>query len=138
MPETVELRASAPPGLDERAAARWVSRVRRAVAAREVELAAHRRRKGIKLVGRKNVLQTDPLSAPRTETRHRKLRPCLACKDEERMEQARTELRTFWTRYWKVLEEFRGGARDVTFPVGTYRMRMLGACCSPFRKRPAA
>ena len=137
MPEEVALRAAVPPMLKGAAASRWVSRVRDAVAARESELADERRKKNLSLVGRKNVLATNPLSAPKTKTRHRKLRPALACKDKELMAQSRETLREFWSTYKEVLEKFRKD-RDVKFPVGTYRMRMLGACCTPFPRRRAA
>jgi REP element-mobilizing transposase RayT len=138
MPETVELRASVPPSLEGPAAVNWMNRVRRRVAAREAELAKKRRREGIPLLGLKNVLATKPIGAPRTETRHRKLRPALACRDKALMTAARDELRAFWRSYWEVLNQFRGGARDARFPAGTYRMRTLGACCSAFPKRKAA
>ena len=69
MPEEVALRAAVPPMLKGAAASRWVSRVRDAVAARESELADERRKKNLSLVGRKNVLATNPLSAPKTSTR---------------------------------------------------------------------
>ena len=138
MPEKVELRAAVPPGLSGAAAADWVKRVRRAVAEKEGELALERRKNGIKLVGRKNVLATKPFSAPPKTTRHRKLRPSLACKDKELMMEARTTLRSFWSTYWQVLERFRKGDREAKFPAGTYRMKRLGACCSAFSKRRAA
>ena len=138
MPEEVKLRAVVPPMLKGSAASQWVHRVREAVAAREAELAEQRRKKNLPLVGRKNVLATNPFSAPSTETRHRKLRPNLACKNKKLMAEAREVLRSFWSTYRDVLEVFRNDDRDVKFPAGTYRMRKLGACCTPFPKRRAA
>ena len=138
MPEAVELRASVPPGLKGAAASVWVKKVRVAVAAREVELGEERRKKGLPLLGRKNVLATNPFGAPRTKTRHRKLRPALACRDKEAMAKARETLRNFWSDYVAVLEQFRDGNRDAKFPAGTYRMSKLGACCASFGRRPAA
>ena len=138
MPEVVKLRAAVPPGLKGAAASAWVKKVREAVAAREVELAERRRKKGLTVVGRKNVLATNPFAAPRTKTRHRKLRPALACKDRDVMVQARNTLRDFWSDYMTALEQFRSGTRDAKFPAGTYRMSKLGACCSSFGRRRAA
>ncbi len=138
MPEKVELRASVPPGLKGAAATNWVKRVRSAVAAREKELALERRKKGLKVVGRKNVLATKPFSAPSTKTRHRKLRPALACKNSELMMEARSALRSFWESYRSALEKFRGGDRATKFPAGTYRMKALGARCTACTQARAA
>jgi putative transposase len=133
--DEIKLAAVPPPGLKGMRYVEWIERVRKAVALRE-RIAADQRKadRRIKLVGRKNVLSANPRSAPKTKTERRKLRPALACKNREAMKTARTELKYFRTAYRTALTEFRAGKRETRFPAGTYRLRILGACCEPSRR----
>ena len=160
MPAKIELQVIAPPGLEGESYDHWVKRVRQAVALREHEAMNTRRDKRIKLVGRKQVLTTDPFAAPTTTAPHRKLRPALACEDAVRMAEERSTLRGFRRTYRTMFTEYvaqnrkQNGARKpsgkrparentrrgprrtetIEFPAGTYRFRMLGVRCAPFAR----
>jgi len=155
MPAKIALQVIAPPGLDGESYERWIKRVRQAVTLREQEAMRTRREQGIKLVGRKNVLVTDPFAAPATTAPRRRLRPALACEDATRMAEERTILRGFRQTYRTMFAEYVAQNRKASgsgkcsparkstqrrpkrklkleFPAGTYRFRMLGVRCAPF------
>lgn len=133
MPETARLRAVKPPMLgDDETFESWAQRVRDAVAAREEELAVVRAREGTRVLGRKGVLRTSPFDSPATATRHRKLRPAVACKNTEDRIVLLRRLADFRKAYDVARRLYVDGDHEVRFPAGTYRFRALGARCDPF------
>ena len=128
MPKEVQLRAVAPHGLRSESYKAWIERVREAVKQRQSSLAAERP-KNRPVLGAKRVLKMDPFAAPTTEAPRHKLRPHLACKDRERMKAERGVLKDFRAEYRGMLKRLREGNGKVEFPVGTYRLRLLGLRC---------
>jgi putative transposase len=53
------------------------------------------------------------------------MRPHVTARDEEKRIAALQDLEAFWTGYAAALERWRAGDRDVMFPYGTYKMRVL-------------
>lgn len=135
MPTTATLVAAAPYGLTE-SYAQWIARVRREVERRERKLSATRRKNRTRVAGRKAVCATSPFAMPETIAVHGKLRPTLACKNKERMRTERRALTEFRTAYRGALDRLRQGKRNVEFPLGTYRLRLLGMRCCPFPDEP--
>jgi putative transposase len=140
MPTSAKLSAVVPRGLKGQAAAQWVDRVERAVAAKERAVAAKRNAKKLgPALGVKAVLRTDAMTTPSTDETLRKLRPALACKDPDEMKRARLELRGFRAQYHEMLTLLRADkvrlsngkdrlAREkpvIVFPAGTYRLRVV-------------
>ncbi len=139
MPEQVELRAVAPRGLLGESYIEWIERVRTAVKLRQGALTKKRSEERRHVLGRKGVLATDPFSAPTTKAPRSRLRPHLACKDKTRMKQERALLNGFRTQYRSTRKRLRGEGEDegtIEFPVGTYRLRLLGLPCEGCNDAP--
>ncbi len=139
MPVTADLRAVPPPGADDT----WAAKVRAAVERKEREYRVLRQEKGIRLLGRKGVLATDPFASPAKEAMHRKLRPALACKDAARRAAELALLKAFRVEYARKLTQYIAAKtpeerHNVVFPAGTYRLRLLGVRCEPFELVRAA
>lgn len=141
MPTTVTLAITPPPGLKGETSAAWLKRVRRQVRLAEHEARTKRRAKKISLVRQKGVLETNPFDAPTTPAPRRKLRPALACKDEQRMVEERASLKGFRTAYRSALALLikrlpKGdlkGEPKIEFPPGTWRWQKLGVRCGRVR-----
>lgn len=133
MPKEATLRAIIPPCITaNETATSWRSRVRDALAERETTILSVRAQKKSRVVGRKEVLRASHTQAPPPRESHRKLRPCIACKDPQRREQELDALQDFRVRYAAARDRWMAGDRKAVFPAGTYRMRILGQRCAPF------
>jgi REP element-mobilizing transposase RayT len=134
MPESVSLRAVPPPGVDRDT---WARLVLQALDARERAVRAARLQRGSAVLGRKAVLATSPFDRPSSREPRRNLRPTVAARDRSKRLCALAALRTFRERYARARTLFISGRRDVVFPAGTYRLRLLGAACElPCRSPP--
>lgn len=132
MPESVELRLNLSPQVrDGDSETAWRARVRAEIERRERSLRESRAREQRRVLGRKGVLSMSPRDTPNTPEPSSRFRPCVACKDVERRKYELQQLTMFLFEYATALRAFMGGARDVLFPAGTYRMRLLGARCGP-------
>jgi putative transposase len=140
MQRSLMLRVVPPRDLEQREASLWGQRVRDAVTLRERVLTGEHKAAGKTVFGASAVLQNDVFAAPTTEEPRRKLRPCLACKDAEKMKKARAELRGFRVHYrrmflllsndeqrrlFKDKEELARAKPVIEFPPGTYRLRVV-------------
>jgi putative transposase len=130
MPVTVELRAEAPTGWDGGAAA-WAAAVKAGVERRVREINEERQKKGIRVVGRRALLDVAHTSMPRTTEPRRGLRPVLACLDARRRIAELDALKWFRKAYASARDAFVAG-RDALFPWGTYKlMHEAAAKCQP-------
>jgi REP element-mobilizing transposase RayT len=133
MPKAATLRAMVPPRITEyETAAAWRSRLLAALTERETTILSERTKQKRRVIGRRAVLRATHTEAPPTTAIHRKLRPCIACKDPERREVELTALQEFRARYLEERDKWMAGDRRAVFPAGTYRMRVLGQRCAPF------
>ena len=131
MPETVELQTMLPRVVLERESAEsWHARVREALAEKEEAARQARLREGRGIMGRKEVLRASPFDSPKTKPPRGRLRPTLAAKDRELRIAELRRLAAFRLAYREARKRFLSGDRDAEFPVGTYRMRLLGARCA--------
>jgi putative transposase len=133
MPKEVTLRTIVPPCITKHeSATSWRVRVRNALAEREKTIRTVRAQEKRRVLGRKAVLRTLPTQAPPSTAIHRKLRPCVACKDPERLDRELAALKLFRARYRAIRDRWMAGDKRAVFPAGTYRMRLLGQPCAPF------
>jgi putative transposase len=132
MPEVVTLRAMVPSRITKNeSAAAWWDRVRKAVRAREEMLREKRMKSKRRVMGRKAVLKKPPTETPKTPAPKGKLRPCIACKDEERRILELVALQEFRAAYKAARLRWAAADRRVAFSFGTYRLLALGVRCAP-------
>ncbi|AKU99475.1 hypothetical protein AKJ09_06139 [Labilithrix luteola] len=130
MPPTVTLRAERLPGYEHLSQEEWKEKVFDGVRKGEKQERTRRTREKRRVVGRKAVLRTNPTSRPKTEEPKNRLKPTVAAQNPERRVAALDILRGFLEAYTEALRRFIHGKRNVEFPLGTYRMRLLGARCA--------
>lgn len=132
MPEQITLTCTLPPalaGMGMEAAKRRIRRL--------VQEHVRRARRTIRAEGRTFLgadgVRTMPLDRSGTTPEpRRKRRPTFVAREPERREAALRRQRAFRTAYRVAFDRWRGGDRNVRFPEGTYRMRVLHrAQCGP-------
>ncbi|MEM6989073.1 MAG: hypothetical protein AAF721_01205 [Myxococcota bacterium] len=98
---------------------------------REEELAQERRRRGIRVLGRKRAEAVHYLSLPNTEEMFARTPNVSADTAEERAVLLRARA-AFLKAYAIARDAFRSGRRDVVFPHGTWLMRVrFNVACEP-------
>jgi hypothetical protein len=133
MPETVELKVVAP----RRAAnpeerwplAEWSERLISAVRSAEDAALAWRQKRGVSVLGRRNVRRQSAFDSPKTYTRRRTLRPSVACRSRDRRIHELAILRVFRQLHRLASQALLNGGRSVVFPVGSWAQRAL--CVAP-------
>ena len=83
-----------------------------------------------RIVGRKAVMRVSPTDSPKTPVARGKLRPHLACLEEERRKQELEALNEFRAKYRAAREAWAAGNRRAVFPYGTYRLLSIGVRCA--------
>jgi putative transposase len=145
MPEEVGLQVKLPPIItDHETPAGWAERVRAGVGERENGLRVARMQERRKVRGWDAVVRTSPFASPTNPPHARtspkrggdfvraQLRPAIASEEKlARIEQIR-RLQHFRACHEEARRKFIAGDTTVEFPAGTYKMRLLGARCSPF------
>jgi hypothetical protein len=130
MPEEVTLRADKLDGFEQLSDEAWAAKIAAAVRGKEREARDERARNGGRVVGRKAVLRAAHTDRPSTVEPRRVLRPHVACRDKQRRMDALRTLRAFRAAYREARRRLIAGDRQVLFPMGTYRLRLSGACCA--------
>ncbi len=88
---------------------------------------------GRRFLGAARVLAQDPFARPSPGEPRRKLNPRVAAKDKRKRLEVLARVVAFVRDYREALASWRSGIRDVVFPAGTYRLRVLdGAPCAAF------
>ena len=91
--------------------------------------------KGRTFLGVKKVLSTSPHDAPRSrdaEDEEDGIRPRVAGRTASLRRKVLKRLEEFVSAYREALQAFRQGVKDVVFPAGTYKMRVLfNVRCAP-------
>jgi REP element-mobilizing transposase RayT len=129
MPATAQLKLVCPPGFDS------VETFRARLVAELTELedraARQHEAEGRAFLGARRVLAQSHNARPRPVARHRGLNPRIACRDKWKRIEAIGRLKQFLTEYRIAWQAFASGLRDVTFPAGTYWMRVAyGVPCA--------
>lgn len=131
MPATVKLRAARLEGFEHLSQKQWETELWTAV--RKVEKIAkqEREKRKMRVVGRKAIRRAQPTDTPEKLEERRRLTPTVACKDATRRREALDALRAFRADYAIALRNWLSGTERADFPVGTYRMMLLGICRPP-------
>jgi REP element-mobilizing transposase RayT len=127
LPAAARLRFHAPPGYENspELAADLLSRLRQA----EDQAAAELARSGRSFMGVARVLAQKPDARPASGEPRRGLSPRVACRNKWKRIEALLRLAEFRAAYRDALAAWRAGARDVTFPPGTWLMRVQHRVC---------
>jgi REP element-mobilizing transposase RayT len=129
LPEEARLGLKVPAGFTSRE--QFQRAVREALEGREASAAVELAAGGRGFLGARRVLAQSPLGRPAAPEPRRGLNPRVACRDKWRRIQALGRLVGFLEAYRRALQAWRGGAREVLFPAGTYLMRVVhGAACA--------
>jgi REP element-mobilizing transposase RayT len=87
---------------------------------------------GHSFIGARVVLAQNPNARPKTGEPRRCLNPRIAARDKWKRIEALCRLKFFLAAYREAWNAFADGARNVFFPEGTYRMRLVfGVACAP-------
>lgn len=122
MPATVELELTAPAGFES--AADFRRQLLEALAARERELATAMETEGRGFMGAKRVLAQKPTARPAHRQTVGGLNPRIAGRDKWKRIEALRGLVAFRDAYRAAYRAMRAGRQGVTFPHGTYWLRI--------------
>jgi len=131
-PEAVVLRI-VPPVIDGMTGAQIAAEIETRVTARERELRDAAARAGRSFLGRRAVLDQNPLGSPETCEPRRTLSPRVAAADPSVRIHAIARIKQFLLDYRAAFLKWRRGIREVLFPHGTYALRLHAAvpCAAP-------
>ena len=122
-PEYADLEMYRPDGFDDYSDEKLAKHLRSAIDEREEE---ERADFGDKLpLGRDVILEQKRDARPAEPRKPGERNPTIACKDETKRRLYRAALRAWRAEYQRCLDEWRAGNRDVVFPPGTYKMRLV-------------
>jgi REP element-mobilizing transposase RayT len=129
LPATARLRFHPPPGVDHPAelAAELLSRLRLAEDRAAADLAAG----GRSFLGVARVLAQKPYARPAPGEPRRSLSPRVACRNKWKRIEVLLQLSGFRAAHRAALDAWRAGVRSVTFPPGTWLMRVHHRVCCP-------
>jgi putative transposase len=130
MADAVTLVVAVPPAhRNDRGA--WADLVHTAVRKRERAAREERLGTGARVVGRRRILAASAFDRPTSHEPRRNLRPHVACRSRERRIRELAALRRFRAAHADARWRFAAGERTVTFPAGTFLMRVVfGARCA--------
>ena len=128
--DTAQFELEVPPGFEDLTPRSFRRRLQGAIDDREAELRAKVRAEGRRFLGAKGVRATSPFDSPRAPAERGGRVPKLVCKDPDLRETLLDRMKAFVLRYREAVEEYCSGRRRVTFPAGTYWMRVhFGVSC---------
>ncbi len=129
-PESETLELVCPPGFGSVEELR--ARLRAAVTRLEDRAARKLAADGRSFLGARVVLAQKASARPKNREPRRGLNPRVAARDRWKRIEAICRLESFLAAYREAWSAFAGGARNVFFPEGTYRMRVVfGFACVP-------
>ncbi|SRR6266542_546741 len=122
MPETADLEITTPPGFET--PEHFRERLIAALAVLEERAAINLASNGQVFLGIARVLAESPNTRPAAAEPRRQLSPRVSGRDKWKRIEALSRLKDFLTSYRLALQALRDGVRDVTFPSGTYWLRV--------------
>jgi hypothetical protein len=130
-PDEATLEFVRPPGYEQLSDDELGAVVRGAIARREETFRNIHDANGRKFLGRAAILRQSRYHSPQTYEPRFGISPKVACEDKwRRIERLRAN-KLWGIAYKAALATWRFGVRDVVFPAGTYRMRVLhGVTCA--------
>ena len=132
-PAVARLEMSRPSGYDELSDEELEAVVKRASDEREEQLRRQARREGKGVLGRRGVLAQSRYARPGMREPRFEMSPRVACRNKWRRIERLQRDRDWRDAYAQALQRWRDGDREVRFPYGTYKMRVLHgvACIGP-------
>jgi REP element-mobilizing transposase RayT len=126
-PAEVTLVMTRPPGYDELSDDELAGVIQSAIDEREQRFRDERDATGKDFLGRRRVLEQKRHACARSPEARSRLNPTIACRNRwARVERLQSNKR--WLNgYYSALARWRAGERDVEFPHGTYKMRVVHA-----------
>lgn len=136
-PDTAVLEFSRPPGYESKSDEELAKMIQTAIERREEHFRQKARREGKKFLGRRRVLKQSRHARPKKREKRFKISPRVACRNKWRRVECLQRNRVWSDEYTRALRAWRSGGREVEFPHGTYKMRVLHSvrCASPSRFR---
>ena len=130
-PKEAVLEFVRPPGYDELSDDELAAVIGAAIEEREAQARAQRDADGKPFLGRRAVLAQSRHGRPRTREPRFGTSPKVACRNKWRRIERLQANRQWQVDYQAALASWRAGERDVVFPAGTYKMRVLhGVQCA--------
>lgn len=128
---SVPYQFTVPPMLRDRPLEQLILDVERLLREEQQALYATHAVEGRRFQGLRAVLASDPFDSPSSRRPKGKVNPSVAAGGDRDLLRAGIRLmRSFRDRYREAWKAYRAGARDVLFPAGTLKMRLLhGVCC---------
>ncbi|HET9595800.1 MAG TPA: hypothetical protein VFP65_09480 [Anaeromyxobacteraceae bacterium] len=123
LPDEVSLDLRIPPGFAS--ADEFRHRAAAALSRREGKAVLAMRDAGRSFLGVQAALRQSPTATPSSEGSRGGLRPRFASRDKWKRVEAINRAREFIARYRRAWAAFAAGRRDMTFPAGTYWMRIM-------------
>jgi hypothetical protein len=132
-PETATLELARPPGFDDMTDDELAARVQATVDRREEQLRRAADARKDRFLGRKAVLAQRRHARPASFEPRFGLSPGVACRNKWRRIERLAVNRQWQIEYDDAKRRWVAGARDVLFPAGTYKMRVVHrvACARP-------
>jgi len=130
-PEVAVLELARPPGNEDLSDEELAAAIHAAIEEREAGFRAEHDREGNPFLGRRKVLEQPRHRRPRTREPRFGISPKVACRNKWRRIE-RLQANQLWSAlYREAMLRWRAGDRDIVFPTGTYKMRVVhGARCA--------
>jgi hypothetical protein len=130
-PEEATLEFTRPPGFDDVSDEDLAASIKSAIDEREEKFRKQYDAEGKSFLGRRRVLEQSRYSQPQSEDEPRGIKPKLACRNKWRRIERLQQDKRWLNGYRQALPRWCAGDRDVVFPAGTYKMRILhGVRCA--------
>jgi REP element-mobilizing transposase RayT len=133
MPEELELEMHRPPGFEDLSHEELSDLVKNAIHDREERFRAEADLEGRRFLGRRAVLAQSRYARPKTKSGRADIKPRIKARDKQRLRELIERNRSWDIDYAEALHAWRSGDRNVLFPYGTNKMRMVHdvRCASP-------
>jgi len=125
MPDVATLRIDRPDLTSHLTDRDYIEHIARSIGEHEAKARAERRSTGKRVLGIARILAARPGSTPGRRNQRRQLVPRVACNDPVERRRLLAELGEFLGLYRRALALWRAGHHGVTWPPGTYQMRLL-------------
>ena len=122
-PESVTLPMARPREFADLSHDQWVQLITDRVREHEARHRQQREQAGRQFLGRKAVLEQDPLASPKSEDPHFNLNPRVAAKNKKTRIQTLRRNSGFLSRYRQAFKDHVADIANVLFPFGTWWMR---------------
>lgn len=130
-PDEVVLELKRPPGFEELSDEELAKVIKAAIFEREEKFRRQYDAEGRRFLGRRAIRRQSRYSSPRTRASRSGISPKVSSGDRWRRQERLNANKRWLAAYREALPRWRAGDRDVVFPAGTYKMRVVhGVPCA--------